>query len=62
MEVLAWFIGVVIVCFYYITVFVEAFGEKYCDNMIGTKKDFWFYMIPFSMWAKALQIKYNELD
>jgi hypothetical protein len=51
----------IILSVYYISFFIEAFGEKYYGNMIETKRQFFIYLIPFSMWVRAFINEFNKL-
>ena len=51
----------ILLVIYYITFFLEAFGEKYYENMIETKRQFFLYLIPFSMWVKLFINEFNKL-
>jgi dynactin complex subunit len=51
----------IILIIYYVTFLMEAFGEKYYENMIETKRQFFIYLIPFSMWVRAFINEFNKL-
>jgi hypothetical protein len=51
----------IILIIYYVTFLMEAFGEKYYGNMIETKRQFFIYLIPFSMWVRAFINEFNKL-
>jgi hypothetical protein len=47
---------------YYMSVLLETFSEKYYRSPITTKREFYFCLIPFYMWAKCIVQAFKDLD